>query len=85
MQLIIINTLLGIFSSNLLCTIYTQTGDWSLYLTSCIIALYEIISYISYNQFIKKTHKNIINCFNGFKIGLIYGLYLDAFKLGRLQ
>jgi hypothetical protein len=82
MQLIIVNTLLGIFFSNLLCTISSQTGDWSLYLTSCIISSYEIISYISYNRFIKKKHINIINSINGFKIGLIYGFYLDAFKLG---
>ncbi|BDE17625.1 hypothetical protein GpartN1_CHLp119 (chloroplast) [Galdieria partita] len=82
MQLIVVNTLLGIFSSNLLCTIYPQTGDWSLYITSCIIASYEIIAYISYNRLIKKTHRNMINSVNGFKIGLIYGFYLDAFKLG---
>nr|YP_009051190.1 putative 9.5 kDa allophycocyanin linker protein [Galdieria sulphuraria]AIG92632.1 putative 9.5 kDa allophycocyanin linker protein [Galdieria sulphuraria] len=82
MQLIIVNTLLGIFSSNLLCTIYPQTGDWSLCLTSFIIAFYELIAYISYKRLIKKTHTNIINSVNGFKIGLIYGFYLDAFKLG---
>nr|UNJ16095.1 hypothetical protein [Galdieria sp.]WDA99642.1 hypothetical protein GASUdbv011_100 [Galdieria sulphuraria] len=82
MQLIIVNTLLGIFFANVLCTLYPQTGDWSLYLTSFIIASYEIISYISYNRFLIKTHTNIINFVNSFKIGVIYGFYVDAFKLG---
>nr|YP_010713771.1 hypothetical protein P2030_pgp086 [Galdieria phlegrea]WDA99853.1 hypothetical protein GAPH629S_121 [Galdieria phlegrea] len=82
MQLIVLAALLGIFFSNLLCTIYSQTGDWSLYITSFIIALYEAISHISYTTLLNKKNLYLISSINGFKIGLIYGFYLDAFKLG---
>nr|YP_010902443.1 hypothetical protein REP52_pgp139 [Hypnea nidifica]WCH54298.1 hypothetical protein [Hypnea nidifica] len=72
--------LLGFFISNILSTISAQTGDWSIIAAAIIITYNEIISKIVYKY---KYNKLIIfTAINNLKIGIIYGLLVDAFKLG---
>nr|WCH56288.1 hypothetical protein [Hypnea sp.] len=70
--------LFGFFISNVLSTIPAQTGDWGIIAASIIIAINEMISKTVYT--VKKTTIFII--INDLKIGIIYGLLVDAFKLG---
>nr|YP_010902842.1 hypothetical protein REP59_pgp138 [Hypnea flava]WCH54896.1 hypothetical protein [Hypnea flava] len=72
--------LFGFFISNILSTISAQTGDWSIIAAAIIIAYNELISKIVYQY---KDDKFIIfTAINNLKIGIIYGLLVDAFKLG---
>nr|YP_010726257.1 hypothetical protein P8481_pgp140 [Hypnea brasiliensis]WDY84732.1 hypothetical protein [Hypnea brasiliensis] len=72
--------LFGFFISNILSTISAQTGDWSIIAAAIIVTYNEIISKIVYKY---KDHPLIIfKTINNIKIGIIYGLLVDAFKLG---
>nr|QCI07447.1 hypothetical protein [Leiomenia cribrosa] len=72
--------LLGFFIATVLSTMPAQTGDSGIIAASIIITCHEILSKIIYNQ----NNNNIIfwNIINYIKIGIIYGLFVDAFKLG---
>lgn len=75
-----ISFMLGFFISSILSTIPAHTGDWGIISASIIITFNEIISKIIY-KYNKK--KYIFTYFiNYIKIGIIYGLFVDAFKLG---
>nr|WGH13852.1 hypothetical protein Ycf20 [Lophurella pseudocorticata] len=65
----------------MLSTIPAQTGDWNIISGSIIVTVNELI-----NKFVYKT-KNvdkllILKLINNIKVGIIYGLFVDAFKLG---
>uniref|UniRef100_A0AAU7YPS9 Uncharacterized protein ycf20 n=1 Tax=Gracilaria hainanensis TaxID=2871843 RepID=A0AAU7YPS9_9FLOR len=67
--------------STVLSTLPSQTGDWGIIAGSIIVTLNEIISKHIYQ--LKKNHKFIsLYIFNYIRIGIIYGLFVDAFKLG---
>nr|QCI07842.1 hypothetical protein [Pleonosporium borreri] len=74
--------MLGFFLSSILSTMPAHTGDWSIISASIIITMNEILSKCIYA--IIKTNKNynIIYFINDIKVGIIYGLFVDAFKLG---
>jgi len=76
----LISLLLGFFISTGLSTIPGQTGDWGIIAASLIVAGTELVSKIVYSNKKKCTIK--INLVNNFKIGITYGLFVDAFKLG---
>lgn len=76
----LISLLLGFFISTGLSTIPGQTGDWGIIAASLIVAATELTSKIVYSN--KKKLAIKINLINNFKIGIIYGLFVDAFKLG---
>nr|YP_009393062.1 hypothetical protein [Bostrychia moritziana]ARW61624.1 hypothetical protein [Bostrychia moritziana] len=71
----------GFFFANILLTIPAQTGDWGLMSAAMIVAINEILSQIVY-QTNTRTKYFCINFINNIKIGTIYGLFVDAFKLG---
>jgi len=76
----IASLLLGFYLATILSTIPAQTGDWSIISASIIVTFNEVLSKILYSNSIKPA--SIINLFNSIKIGIIYGLFVDAFKLG---
>nr|QOS04653.1 hypothetical protein [Sarcopeltis skottsbergii] len=57
-----------------------QTGDWCIVGSSMIVTIYEIISKLIYSQ--KNNTLKIPSIINHIKIGIIYGIFVDAFKLG---
>nr|YP_010904037.1 hypothetical protein REQ00_pgp137 [Caulacanthus ustulatus]WCH57288.1 hypothetical protein [Caulacanthus ustulatus] len=76
----IICLLLGFLVATILSTLPAQTGDWGVVAGSVIITINEIISKLVYSS-----RKNIftgLKIMNYIKIGIIYGLFVDAFKLG---
>nr|QCI07241.1 hypothetical protein [Hypnea pannosa] len=76
----IICLLFGFFIATTLSTISAQTGDWSIIAAAIIVAYSEVISKIVYKYKNKKLI--IFTIINNLKIGIIYGLLVDAFKLG---
>lgn len=80
-SLYIISLMLGFFLASILSTIPAQTGDWGITSAAIIVTINEILSKFIYN---KKLYNNsiIIHITNQIKIGIIYGLFVDAFKLG---
>nr|YP_009396773.1 hypothetical protein [Ophidocladus simpliciusculus]ARW65959.1 hypothetical protein [Ophidocladus simpliciusculus] len=77
----ILSLMLGFFFSNILSTIPAQTGDWNIVSGAIIVTFNEVLSKIIYRQ--QKLKKiNAISLINNIKVGIIYGLFVDAFKLG---
>nr|YP_009314694.1 Hypothetical protein ycf20 [Neoizziella asiatica]SCW23149.1 Hypothetical protein ycf20 [Neoizziella asiatica] len=83
LSLSILYMLLGFFTSTTLSTIPGQTGDWGIIGAAIIVTFYERISQYTYPiSFKTNLHQNAINRLNYIKIGILYGLFVDAFKLG---
>nr|YP_009394303.1 hypothetical protein [Leptosiphonia brodiei]ARW62865.1 hypothetical protein [Leptosiphonia brodiei] len=77
----ILSFMLGFFFANILSTIPAQTGEWNIMSGSIIVTLNEVISKEIYSN--KRTNQYlIIELLNNIKIGIVYGLFVDAFKLG---
>nr|YP_009244496.1 hypothetical protein Gchil_083 [Agarophyton chilense]AMK96738.1 hypothetical protein Gchil_083 [Agarophyton chilense]ASP44632.1 hypothetical protein [Agarophyton chilense]UAD84333.1 hypothetical protein [Agarophyton chilense] len=70
------------FLSTVFSTIPSQTGDWGIISGSIIVAFNEIISKNIYKYLKKNYALMIISTFNCIRVGIIYGLFVDAFKLG---
>jgi hypothetical protein len=85
-----ISILLGFFFATTLSTILGQTGDWGILSSGILVALLEIVSKIVYDTkkksfFIKKNNRKalkLLRLLNNVKIGFMYGLFVEAFKLG---
>nr|YP_009295360.1 hypothetical chloroplast RF20 [Dasya binghamiae]AOH77372.1 hypothetical chloroplast RF20 [Dasya binghamiae] len=77
----IISLMLGFFIASILSTLPAQTGDWGIISAAIIVTLNEVISKMIYSYKIYKKNR-ILNLINNMKIGIIYGLFVDAFKLG---
>lgn len=77
----IASLLLGFYFSTILSTIPAQTGDWNIINASIISTINEILSKKFYNSQIK-SKSILIDLINSIKIGIVYGLFVDAFKLG---
>ena len=88
LSLNLLSILLGFFTSTALSTIPAQTGDWGIVAAAIIVINQEIISRINYHNHVSAKHKlnAILKTFlkycNSIKIGILYGLFVDAFKLG---
>ncbi len=88
LSLELLSVLIGFFISTALSTIPAQKGDWSIVAAGIIIGNQEIISKINYQNrtsFRRKIHlvlKIFLKYCNSIKIGILYGLFIDAFKLG---
>jgi len=78
----ILSMLLGFFISNTLSTIPGQTGDWGIIGAAIIVTCYEIISKKMYTDNSFKQGDFILLHINNVKVGIIYGFFVDAFKLG---
>ena len=83
LSLSILYMLLGFFISTALSTIPGQTGDWGIIGAAIIVTFYERISQYTYPLTFKtKINKRLMHRINYIKIGILYGLFVDAFKLG---
>ena len=80
----------GFLLSNILDTTIAEFKEWVIIGAALIIASLEIISknFYSFSIQILKSHKKnysileLLKLSNYLKIGIIYGLIVDAFKLG---
>nr|YP_010195707.1 hypothetical protein LK100_pgp143 [Crassiphycus birdiae]YP_010196939.1 hypothetical protein LK099_pgp143 [Crassiphycus corneus]YP_010197143.1 hypothetical protein LK098_pgp143 [Crassiphycus crassissimus]UAD83104.1 hypothetical protein [Crassiphycus birdiae]UAD84743.1 hypothetical protein [Crassiphycus corneus]UAD84947.1 hypothetical protein [Crassiphycus crassissimus]UAD85150.1 hypothetical protein [Crassiphycus crassissimus] len=68
--------------STVFSTIPSQSGDWGIIAGSIIVTLNEIISKHTYKYIKGNNQFLILHTFNYIRIGIIYGLFVDAFKLG---
>jgi hypothetical protein len=74
----------GFLMSSIFDTTIAEFNEWSILGASLGVAGLETISKLYYALFIKRKQQGVgaLNLLNDFKLGLIYGLIVDAFKLG---
>nr|YP_010335757.1 hypothetical protein MW631_pgp145 [Chroothece richteriana]UNJ14163.1 hypothetical protein [Chroothece richteriana] len=77
---LIINLLIGFFIATILTTIVGQTGDWGILAGAISVTYLELLSQWIYSRDLEK--KQFLMHLNSVRIGIIYGMFVDAFKLG---
>tara|TARA_B110000003_G_scaffold213476_1_gene212500 strand:- start:207 stop:494 length:288 start_codon:yes stop_codon:yes gene_type:complete len=88
--LILISFFGGFLTSSIIDTSLGEFNEWAIVGAALVIASIESFNNFYYlaitkrrNGFIKNWHANrLLNIINYFKIGIIYGLIVDGFKLG---
>lgn len=69
--------------ATILATIPGQTGDWGIIGSSIIVGCAEYISKCVYQKrSVNLSFRNYYDVLNDIKIGIMYGLFVDSFKLG---
>lgn len=81
--------LMGFFFANALSTVVGQTGDWDVLVAGFLVAVVESIGLVVHKlpktrlwQRLPKGAADALACVNYFKCGLIFGLFVDCFKVG---
>ncbi len=81
-SVLIISVLLGNFISTVVSTISGQRAELDVVAAAVLVAIAELISWITYRSKAETARSLLIQVPNALKIGLIYGLFVEAFKLG---
>ena len=90
MVLNLISFLSGFLTSSIIDTSLGEFSEWAIVGASLVVSYIESFNNFSYslinrnkNAFINRTYMLVLlDILNFFKIGIIYGLIVDAFKLG---
>nr|YP_010338483.1 hypothetical protein MW432_pgp148 [Rhodaphanes brevistipitata]UNJ18433.1 hypothetical protein [Rhodaphanes brevistipitata] len=72
----IVNLLIGFFLSTVMTTIVGQTGDWGVVAGAIAVTYIELSSKYFYEK--KLLNSQFLTNFNSLKIGIVYGLFVDA-------
>ncbi|HLO48807.1 MAG TPA: DUF565 domain-containing protein [Kamptonema sp.] len=81
-SLLIISLLFGFFLGGALSTIAGQAAEWDIFVAGMLVALTEFLNWIVYRVSQRVERSLWIDILNCLKIGLIYSLFVEAFKLG---
>lgn len=88
--LYLVNFFGGFLSSSIVDTSLGEFNEWAIVGAALVIAILELFNRVYYSLRDKlknrglnsSTTRKLLNTLNYFKIGVIYGLIVDAFKLG---
>jgi CHASE2 domain-containing sensor protein len=90
-SLYLISPLFGFFLASIITSVSGANSTWDPYTAAVILLIAEVISFTFYRKnivqninmnFDRKRKSLFLECLNLLKIGLIYGMFLEAFKLG---
>jgi Protein of unknown function (DUF565) len=81
-SLLIISLLFGTFLGGAISTIAGQTAELDIVAAALLTAVTELVNWIVYRQQKPVNRYLWIDILNYLKIGLIYSLFVEAFKLG---
>lgn len=82
LSVIIISLLFGNFLGTAISTTAGQAADWDIIAAGILVILTEISSRVFYSRSWRERRSLWVESLNSLKIGLIYSLFLEAFKLG---
>lgn len=80
--LLTLGLLFGFFLGTAISTISGQLGELDLWAAFILLALTEVVNGLVYNRDRQFSRLPLVQTFNAIKIGLMYSMYLEAFKLG---
>jgi hypothetical protein len=82
-SLYLISPLLGFFLATVIATISGAVAILDPVISGVLLLITEVISSTIYRRSIDKNRRSLfLECLNLAKMGLMYGLFLEAFKLG---
>jgi uncharacterized membrane protein len=86
--LLLISLLFGIFMGSAISTTTGQAAGWDVIVAAILLLIVETVSRIVYTFRAKLSNKDskrrrlLFDVLNLFKTGIVYSLFLEAFKLG---
>ncbi|MEB3292868.1 MAG: DUF565 domain-containing protein [Synechococcales bacterium] len=81
-SLLTISLLGGFFLSSTITTTTGQQAELDIFIAGIIVAIIEVMNFLIYSGRSGWRRRLAIECLNALKIGLLYGLALEALKLG---
>lgn len=81
-SLLAISLLFGFFLGTAVSTTAGQSADWDIVAAGILVTLVELASRIYYSRPSQIKRALWLEALNSLKIGLIYSLFIEAFKLG---
>ncbi|HEY9907767.1 MAG TPA: DUF565 domain-containing protein [Thermosynechococcaceae cyanobacterium] len=84
-SVLIISLLLGNFLASAVSTITGQAASLDVYVAAILTAICEVISRVAYRPQASSTKERrslLLQAINTLKIGLLYGMFVEALKLG---
>lgn len=87
LSLVLISVLFGNFLATAIATISGQNADWDVVVAAVLVVLTEVVSWLVYRNSRSRQQPEpqprlVLEILNGVKIGLIYGFFIEAFKIG---
>jgi len=82
LSLLLISFLFGFFLGNAVSTTAGQEGVLDIVVAAFLVLLTEVTSRIFYSPRFLERRSLLVDSLNLLKVGLIYSLFLEAFKLG---
>ncbi len=81
-SLLLISLLLGNFLGTAVSTISGQKADLDIVASALLVAATEAINRLAYSTPVATARSLPVQALNAIKLGLIYSLFVEAFKLG---
>ncbi|MBW4691868.1 MAG: DUF565 domain-containing protein [Lyngbya sp. HA4199-MV5] len=81
-SMLIISLLFGNYLGPAISLVAGQQGQLDIVIAALLVALTELISAVVYRRHSDTARSLLLDCLNAIKVGLIYSLFVDAFKLG---
>ncbi|MBR8830229.1 MAG: hypothetical protein N5P05_002890 [Chroococcopsis gigantea SAG 12.99] len=78
-SLLSISLFVGLFVGETVSTTAGQTAQWDVVAAGLLVGFTELVNIFVYRD---RTRRNVDNVLNLFKVGVVYSLFLEAFKLG---
>lgn len=82
LSLLIISWLFGFFVGSAISTTAGQEGKLDIVIAAVLVIITEVASRIFYSRSFTVKQALWVETLNYFKVGFVYSLYLEAFKLG---
>ena len=83
LSLLLISILLGIFIGEAVSTTAGQTAAWDVLVAGILSIFTEVVSIVVYRSNNPRRDRSLPkDVANAFKIGIMYGLFLEALKIG---
>lgn len=82
LSLLIISFLFGFFLGNVISTTAGQRAELDVLVAAVLVLLTEITSKIFYSRGFFSKRSLLLESLNFLKVGLMYSLFVEAFKLG---
>lgn len=82
LSLAVISLLFGNFFATAISATAGQTAEIDILISAILVAMVELISWLYHRSRSNDQRTVLPELLNSFKLGMIYGLFVEAFKLG---
>ncbi len=82
LSVLIISLLLGNFFGSAISTVSGQQADLDIIVSGILVFVTEAINWLAYRSSIELRRSLPVQMLNALKLGLVYSLFVEAFKLG---